>query len=149
MEEFNSLDTGAVGGIFAFLMAYLFFVLAITVIIIISYWKIFEKAGKPGWASLIPVHNIVVMLEIARKPVPWIFIFIYAIIVPIVGPIAALVFYIMMLNGISKNFGYGAGFTVGLFFLPLIFLPILAFGSSKYIDDESTINNTSLDVGEL
>jgi hypothetical protein len=91
---------------------------------IVSFWKLFEKAGKPGWASIIPVYNAIVLLEIAGKPWWWFLLFLI--------PIVNLVLIIMMWNGISVNFGKDAGFTVGIIFLPYIFIPILAFGKATY-----------------
>ncbi|MFR9523930.1 MAG: DUF5684 domain-containing protein [Rikenellaceae bacterium] len=95
---------------------------------IIALWVIFTKAGRPGWAAIIPIYNIITMLRVAGKPGWWFFLFLI--------PVVNLIFMIMMLNGISKNFGKGTGFTVGLFFLPFIFYLILAFGSAKYITAE-------------
>ena len=94
------------------------------VLVVIPLWAIFTKAGEPGWQALIPIWNTIVLLEIAGKPMWWILLF----WVPILG----IVLYILMLNGLSLSFGHGAGFTVGLVFLGLIFLYILAFDSSRY-----------------
>lgn len=99
---------------------------AIIVILIIANWKIFEKAGKPGWAAIIPIYNVIVLLEIIGKPLWW---FILMLI-----PIVNFIFGIIMLNELSKSFGKGVGFTIGLLFLPFIFMPILGFDdSAKYI----------------
>ncbi len=99
--------------------------LLIALFYIIAEWKIFEKAGKPGWAVLIPIYNTIVMLEIVGKPWWWIFLFLI--------PGINFIFAIWMLNLLSKSFGYGVGFTLGLIFLSFIFIPILAFGNAKYI----------------
>jgi hypothetical protein len=96
--------------------------LAIAVLYIASLWVIFTKAGKPGWASLIPIYNIIVLLEIVGKPWWWIFL---VLILP-------FIFGIWMLNLLSKSFGKGVGYTLGLLFLGFIFFPILAFGDAKY-----------------
>jgi len=98
--------------------------LAFIVLMIVSVWKVFTKAGKPGWASIIPIYNVVVMLEIAGKPIWWIILFFI--------PIANLVVGILMLAGIAKNFGRGVGTVIGLILLPIVFWPILAFGSAEY-----------------
>jgi len=100
----------------------------LAVFMIIAYWIVFEKAGQPGWAILIPIYNIIIMLAVAKKPWWWLFLFFI--------PLVNIVFVIMMLNGISKNFGKNEGFTVGLIFLSIIFWPILAFGDAKYIKEE-------------
>jgi len=111
-------------GIIAIIIFVLFY-LAIIIFMIITMWKVFEKAGQPGWACLIPIYNTIIMLKVAGKPWWWIFLFLI--------PIVNIVFLVMMYHGISVNFGKGAGFTVGLIFLGIIFLPILAFGKAKYI----------------
>jgi hypothetical protein len=99
--------------------------LAFIVFYLITYWKIFEKAGQPGWASLIPIYNIIIWLKIAGKPWWWIF-FIF------LGPLV-IIWCIWGVNMISKSFGKDEGFTVGLVLLGFIFWPILAFGDARYI----------------
>ena len=98
---------------------------AIFVLMIVSMWKIFTKAGKPGWACIIPIYNIIVLLEIVGKPWWWLLL----MLIPIVN----MVFAIWMLNLLSKSFGHEVGFTLGLLFLGFIFFPILGLGESKYI----------------
>ena len=91
---------------------------------IVSQWKVFTKAGQPGWACLVPIYNIIILLKIANKPTWWLLMFFI--------PIANIVFLIMMLNRISLSFGKSSGFTVGLIFLSIIFWGILAFDKSEY-----------------
>ena len=100
------------------------FILGLACLTIISLWKVFTKAGKPGWASLIPIYNTVVMLEIARRPIWWLIL----LFIPIVGIFVSVV----IIMDIAKYFGKGAGFGIGLLFLPFIFYPILGFGDSQY-----------------
>lgn len=92
--------------------------------LIVTSWKLYTKAGQPGWASIIPIYNIVVMLQIVRKPIWWIIL----MFIPLVNLIVGLV----VLHNLSKVFGRGFGFTLGLIILPIIFYPILAFGSATY-----------------
>jgi hypothetical protein len=99
--------------------------IAIIVLMIVSMWKIFTKAGKPGWACLIPIYNILVLLEIVGKPWWWLLL----MLIPLVN----MVFAIWMLNMLSKSYGHSEGFTIGLLFLGFIFIPILGLGESKYI----------------
>lgn len=99
--------------------------LGIGILLAAGTWYMFEKAGKPGWASIVPIYNLIVMCEIAKKPSWWVVLFIV--------PIANIVFLIMMLNGISKNFGKDSGFTVGLVFLRQIFFAILGYGDAVYL----------------
>ncbi|MCR9253215.1 MAG: DUF5684 domain-containing protein [bacterium] len=98
--------------------------LAIIVFLIASMWKVFEKAGKPGWAAIVPIYNIVVLLEIVGKPVWWIILF----LIPLVSLVIAIIVY----HQLSKSFGKDVGFTIGLILLPIVFLPILGFGDAKY-----------------
>jgi hypothetical protein len=98
--------------------------LALAVFGIVCLWKIFAKAGQPGWAAVIPIYNTYVLLKVASKPGWWLILF----FVPLVN----LVIMILADIGLAKNFGPGAGFAVGLILLPIIFLPILAFGSATY-----------------
>ena len=111
--------------------------LAIMVFMLVSWWIVFKKAGQPGWAILIPIFNLLVMLRVAGKPWWWIFFFVAAplAIIPILGLIYViflLVMAILMLHGVSKNFGKGGGFTVGLILLSFVFVPILAFSKAEY-----------------
>ncbi|PLW91733.1 MAG: hypothetical protein C0592_14385 [Marinilabiliales bacterium] len=92
---------------------------------IVPIWLVFSKAGKPGVAAIVPIWNIIVMLEVAKKPIWWILLIMFV-------PIANLIMLIMTFNGISKNFGKSEGFTVGMILLPFIFWPILGYGSAKY-----------------
>jgi len=101
------------------------FSLLIAIIFIIAEWKIFTKAGKPGWAVLIPIYNIIVFLQIIGKPVWWLILFLI--------PIVNIIFMIWAINMLSKSFGYGVGFTLGLLFLSPIFILILGFGDAKYV----------------
>ncbi|PUZ19986.1 hypothetical protein DCM91_19785 [Chitinophaga costaii] len=92
----------------------------------ISNWRIFTKAGQPGWAVLIPIYSTLVLLKIIGKPAIWL---LYLFI-----PFYNIYIAIVMINLLSKSFGKDSGFTVGLIFLPIIFYPILAFSSNiRYI----------------
>jgi hypothetical protein len=98
---------------------------AIIVLMIISCWKIFTKAGKPGWACIIPIYNMIVMLEIVGKPWWWLLIMLFV-------PILNIVFAIWVINLLSKSFGKGVGFTIGILLLGIIFIPVLGLGSATY-----------------
>ena len=103
--------------------------LAVAVLEIVALWYVFAKAGEPGWAILIPIYNYLIMIKIAGKP--WWFLLLLMI------PVVNIVIVILVLHGISVNFGKDSAFTVGLFFLGCIFFPILGFGKSKYTGDKS------------
>ena len=99
--------------------------LAIVVTIIAAMWTIYSKAGQPGWASLVPIYNIIVLLEIVGKPWWWLFL----MCIPVVN----LIILIMVYHNLSLSFGKGSGFTAGIIFLGMIFIPMLAFGDAKYV----------------
>ena len=99
--------------------------LAFLVLMIAAGWKLFEKAGQPGWACIVPIYNMIIMLKIVGKPWWWIFMY----FIPFVG----IVFAVWTINMLSKSFGKTEGFTVGLLLLGFIFYPMLAFGDSRYL----------------
>lgn len=106
------------GGMFIFgLIAYLFYSFCL--------YKVFQKAGREdAWAAFVPIYNTLVEIDIVKKPWWWLLL----MFIPIVNIVIA----IMVLDRLSKFFGHGTGFTLGLLFLSFIFLPILAFGDSQY-----------------
>jgi Family of unknown function (DUF5684) len=85
-------------------------------------WKAFEKAGRPGWAGIIPIYNYIVLLDIAGKEWWWIFI---VLCVPFVGLLLANIAF-------AEKYGQGAGFAFGLTCCAVVFWPILGFGSSQF-----------------
>ncbi|MBI5759004.1 MAG: signal peptidase I [Planctomycetales bacterium] len=96
----------------------------------LMWWKMFEKAGKPGWASLVPIYNVIVLLEIAGKPIWWIVL----LMIPCVGFVVAILVFIE----IAKSFGKGTGFAIGLILLGIVFFPILGFGDAKYLGPQKS-----------
>lgn len=104
-------------------VSFLFF--AIWIVTIVGLWKIFEKAGKPGWGALIPIYNLILWLEIVRRPGWW-------IILIVIVPFANIICSIIVIFDLAKSFGKGVGYGFGLLFLPLIFFPMLGFGDAEY-----------------
>jgi Family of unknown function (DUF5684) len=94
------------------------------VLLIAAMWKVFTKAGQPGWAAIIPIYNAIVLLKIAGKPTWWLILY----FIPLVGLIMMIITYV----GLAERFGKGGGFAVGLVLLGFIFFPILGFGSAQY-----------------
>ncbi len=113
----------------ALIIPILIFAITTAMIELVGAWLMFEKAGEPGWAVLIPIYNLLIAIKIAGKP--WWYILLLMI------PIVNIVIIIITIDGLSKNFGKTTGFTVGLFFLRWIFIPILGFGKSVYTGDKS------------
>jgi hypothetical protein len=97
---------------------------AVLLLVIVGMWKVFTKAGEPGWAAIVPIYNFIILLKIAGKPAWWIIL----MLIPVVN----FVVLIIMDIAIAKNFGKGGGFAAGLILLAPIFFPILGFGSAKY-----------------
>jgi hypothetical protein len=103
--------------------------LGLLVLMIASVWKVYSKAGQPGWAVLIPFYNVYILLRVAGKPGWWLLL----MLIPLVN----LVMSILAAVGVAKNFGKGGGFAVGLLLLPFIFYPILGFGDARYLGSAS------------
>ena len=99
--------------------------LAVAGFYLYCFWKVFEKAGRPGWEGIVPIYNLYILLKIVGKPTWWLVLFLI--------PVVNYVFLIWTYNMLSKSFGKEEGFTVGLVLLGFIFLPILAFGDAHYI----------------
>jgi hypothetical protein len=98
--------------------------LIVVVLMIAAMWKIFSKASRPGWASIIPIYNCYIWCKISGRPGWWVLL----LLIPFVNFIIAIILCIDM----AKSFGKGAGFGIGLALLSIIFMPILAFGSAQY-----------------
>ena len=98
--------------------------LAIGLLLVISLWVLFTKAGEAGWKSLVPIYNLYVLLKISDVPGWW--------LIMLFIPIIQLVFHILLMLALAKKFGKGTLFAIGLFFLPIIFYPLLAFGGAQY-----------------
>lgn len=128
-------------------MAWIIIIVALAVVIfmIISMWKVFEKAGKPGWAAIIPIYSSIVLAEIAGKPIWMGLIMSLGAIIPVVGPIASIVFSVIVSLGVAENFNKSQGFGVGLALLGFIFYPMLAFGDATYKGAAKT-NDELLDM---
>jgi hypothetical protein len=98
--------------------------LAVLVLFIASLWRLFTKAGKPGWAAIIPIYNFIVLLEIVGRPLWWIIL----LLIPFVNIIVLILLYI----DLAKSFGKDTVWGCLIFLLPFIFLPILAFSDAQY-----------------
>lgn len=130
--EISTADDAQLAGFLAFSGATLVVFLIIAVIMIISMWKIFEKAGRPGWAALIPIYNYWVLAEISGYP-GWLALVVLIAWIPVVGFIAALAVSVIVSIGLAKAFGKDPIWALLIIFLPIIALPILAFGKDKYV----------------
>lgn len=118
----STMEDGGGGGLIGIVMMLVW--LAVVIGIIAGIWKVFVKAGKPGWACLIPIYNIVVLLQIVGRPIWWLVL----LLIPIVSLVVAIIISIDM----AKSFGKGTGYGIGLALLGFIFYPMLGFGDAKY-----------------
>lgn len=98
--------------------------LVFVAILLVAMWKIFVKAGKPGWAAIVPIYNGIVLLEIVGRPIWWIVLMLIPFVNIVIGIILAI--------DLAKSFGKSGGFAAGLILLSFIFYPILGFGSATY-----------------
>ncbi len=119
----ETYDSGS-SGMAAMGTGIMIFYLVILVLVIASMWKIFTKAGKPGWAAIIPIYNCIVLLEIVGKPIWWILL----LLIPFVN----FIILIIITHRLSLSFGQGVGTTILLIILPFIGYPMLGFGSASY-----------------
>ncbi len=98
--------------------------LAIGILMLAAVWRVFSKAGQPGWAALVPIYNLFVMLKVAGKPGWW--------LVLMLIPLVNIIILILTTVGVANSFGKGGGYAAGMIFLPFIFYPMLAFGDAQY-----------------
>ena len=129
---YSAADMEAYGAIAGGVLAvYSIIMLAIVVVELIGMWKMFTKAGEAGWKCLIPIYNLVVLFKIAGMS-PWLVLCYLLSFIPVVGWLVILALNIYLAIKLSKAFGMGNGFAVGLFFLQPIFICILGFGKAEY-----------------
>jgi len=106
-----------------------------------SMWKLFIKANRPGWFSIIPIYNTVVWLQIIGRPIWWVFLYFI--------PVVNFVFGIIILYDFMKAYGKdNLGFFLGMLILPFVFFPILAFGSAQYVGPVANKKTVASDTSQ-
>lgn len=121
----TAADSGASTGVaLVFTLVYFLFLFVFVAVVVASMWKIFTKAGKEGWAAIIPIYNTIVTLEIVGRPTWW--------LVWYLVPVANVVVSIIVALDLAKVFGKSAGYGLLLAFVPLVGYPMLAFSDSTY-----------------
>lgn len=115
----TSSGSGAAGTFFVLVA------LAVTVFYIATMWVVFAKAGKPGWAAIIPIYSSIVFFQVSGHSGWW---FLLSLI-----PVVNIVILIIATIDLARAFGHGVGFGLGLLFLSFIFYPILAFSNNRYV----------------
>lgn len=120
--EILAQDSGGGGGAGGAFILIVYLVVAVAAIA--GLWKMFEKAGEPGWAAIVPFYNAWVLVKISGKEVWWFFL----MFVPCVNIVAIIIIDI----AVAERFGKSAGYGIGMFFLPVVFYPMLGFGDAEY-----------------
>lgn len=140
------MSNGMVAALLGFIGTFFVIWLAVIVFMIIVNWKMFTKAGKPGWASIIPIYNIIVLFEIIGYK--WYYIFLLFLgVIPVIGQIALILFVISYSIKLAKSFGQGVGFGIGLWLVNPVFVAIIAF--SKDINYVGPSVNGDIDFNDL
>ena len=141
--EFNNILKSS------FLMMFLFIIILLIAFIVFSIivnWKLYKKANKPGWASIVPVYNTIVLLEIIGYK--WYYIFFFFLgFIPIVGNIALILFIISQRIKLAKSFGQETAFGIGLWLFYPVFAAIIAF--DKNINYVAPMVNGDIDFNDL
>lgn len=112
----------------------LFVLLALTLVVFAGFWKTFEKAGEPGWAAIIPIYNLYVLVKISGNAGWWTILF----FIPVLNFLATVKISI----NLAGKFDKGILFGLGLALLSFIFYPILGFGNYQYNDATSATDST-------
>lgn len=142
---YDTMDPGFASGIFAAFGGMMLFSSLIGIFMIVCMWKIFTKAGKEGWKSIIPIYNIIVLLEIVELPIWYIVLY----IIPFINIYALFKTYIEL----AHKFGKSTGFGVLMIFFGIVCFPILAFDSSTYqggnYSENTNYSNTNMNTNSF
>lgn len=123
IDQMQAAGGGILGGIIGLIY------LVVAVLTIVGMWKVFTKAGEPGWAAIVPIYNVIVLVKIAGKPLWWVVLFFI--------PCANIVALIIIGMAVAKNFGKSEGYGIGLALLSPIFFPMLGFSDAQYIGQKT------------
>jgi hypothetical protein len=124
-----AVATGVAAAVMAFFAAFALVILAVAVIHVVAMWKVYAKAGQPGWACLIPIYNLYVELRIAGMSPLW-------LLTLLACGVGYIIPWILCQVKMAQRFGKSTGFALGLIFFNLIFVLILAFGSAQYVAEK-------------
>lgn len=121
-SAFLAQNSGGGGGVVGCMIGIIY--LALIVAVIAGMWKMFTKAGQPGWACIVPIYNMYIWCKIVGRPGWWVILMFI--------PIVSIIFAIILCVDLAKAFGKGIGFAIGIILLGFIFIPILGFGDAQY-----------------
>lgn len=122
--SYSAQDEAALGALMGAAAVYYVLALIFAIVILVAMWKLFAKAGKPGWAAIIPIYNYYVLFDIVYGNG----IKFLLLLVPFLNIAVSIGLYIRM----AQVYGKSVGFGIGMLFFPYVCLPILAFGNSAY-----------------
>ena len=114
-------------------------IIGLVIFLIAAMWKVFTKAGEPGWAAIIPIYNTLVLLRVVGRPWWWILLMLI--------PVLDFVLVIIVFLDLAKSYGKGVGFGVLSIFFPYVCIPILGFGSATYVGPSADPNRGEPDPG--
>ncbi len=123
------------GWILALIAGIWIFILLIWIFIIFCKWRIFKKAGRQGWEAVIPIYSTWILFEIVGLK-GW---YVLLNFIPFIGNLIFFIFSIIANIRLAKSFGKDGAFAIGLILIPIVFLPILAFGKSTYTKQDEFI----------
>lgn len=123
LDQMAQQGGGAIAAVFSFIY------LVVMVLMIVGMWKVFVKAGEPGWAAIIPIYNIVVLVKISGKPMWWVLVYLSGCLTIVAAIVCGL--------GTAKNFGKSEGYGIGLGLLPMVFYPMLGFGDAQFVGQKT------------
>lgn len=127
---YTSADYGASSsaGLGAGLMIYNLVILAFVIVSIVAMWKVYSKAGRLGWAAIVPFYSEYVLFDVVYgNGLKFLLLLV---------PLYNIYLGIKVKLDLAKAFGKSAGFGVGLIFLPPVFLAMLAFGDAQYVSQQ-------------
>lgn len=126
----------AAGGAALFMMVIWF---AIVLIVAVGAWKVFTKAGQPGWGIFVPIYNALLMVRIVGRPDIWVLF----MLIPLVN----IVIGIILMMDLAKSFGKDVAYAIGMIILPVVFLPMLGFGSARYVGPAAATAGGNVSAG--
>ncbi|HEU4967215.1 MAG TPA: DUF5684 domain-containing protein [Candidatus Saccharimonadales bacterium] len=142
--NYNTTSSSFGAGWLFILIPLLALFLGLAIFEIVAVWRVYEKAGKPGWACLVPIYNIWVLAEIAGKP-GWWGLAVLLSVIPVVGTIITLIVMVVLSVGVARNFGKSDVFgVVGLWLFSAVGFPILAFSAATYRQVNGPVNTPTV-----
>lgn len=123
---------GAAGVLAALVLMIALWLVIMSVLGGLMFYKVLEKGHQPAWAAFIPFYNFALLFKMSGKN-PLLTLLMAGVIIPFVGGLIFLAGWILLGMAVGKAFGKDTGFIVGLVLLGIVFYPIIGFGESRYL----------------